>query len=543
MTTITPFAAGAYVTNRTASHLLTLKNQLNDLSNQLSSGQVAQTYGGLGSGRSTALGAQATLSALSGYAAGITAAQTRTNLAVTSLTQVATLGTSASATLNNGLQSVAASSVAGRSTALGNLQSALDALNQSAAGNYLFGGSDTTTQPVADTDAILNGATNSDGSRKAGLTQMIAEQVGADQGPGQNGWLSVDPSPTTPRQVTINEPSNDSVRANFGFALAGTPTSTTSAIQATYTAGTATTAGSLQLNVNAQPSVGDSITVTLTMHDGVSTSFTLTAVAAGTSPPASATTFALGANGDTTATTNNLSAALTRAIGAAAAGPLTASSAATAASHFFTGSVKGGPSGTGVMPQRVLYDTSTGTPGTPIGYRSATPQDTVLWYQGENTYSTSTTPATQTSALDTQSVQVSATSSIGTGARAIDPAVQNVLAGLATMAFGLPTSSSTSPNATYQAVIDAAGPLLASANGSSSVQDTVTQLSLASARLSNASTTNKATQNTVQNTLDGIEQASTEEVVAKLLDVQNRLQASYQVTATLSKLSLVNYIG
>jgi flagellar hook-associated protein 3 FlgL len=540
MTTITPFAAGSYLTNRTASQLSTLKNQLNDLSNQISSGLVSQTYGGLGSGRSTALGAQATLSALTGYASGITAAQTRTNLAVTSLTQVVTLATSASATLNNGLQSVAASSVAGRSTALGNLQASLDALNQSAAGNYLFGGSDTTTQPVADTDAILNGVTNSDGSQKAGLTQMIAEQVGADQGPGKNGWLSVAPSTTTPTQVSITEPSDDNVRANFGFSLAGKPTSTTSAIQATYTAGTATAAGSLQLNVAAQPAVGDSITVTLKMHDGTSTTMTLTAVAAGTTPANSATTFALGANGDTTATAANLSAALTSAVGAAATGPLTATSAATAASHFFTGSVKGGPNGTGVMPQRVLFDTSTGNPGTPIGYRSATPQDTVLWYQGENTYSSS---GTQTPALDTQSVQVSATSSIGTGARAIDPAVQNVLAGLATMAFGLPTSSSTSPNATYQAVIDAAGPLLASANGNSGVQDTVTQLSLASARLTNAGTTNKAIQNTVQNTLDGIEQAPTEEVVAKLLDVQNRLQASYQVTATLSKLSLVNYIS
>ncbi|PNB53590.1 flagellin, partial [Pseudomonas sp. GW531-E2] len=93
----------------------------------------AQTYGGLGSGRSTALGAQATLSALTGYAAGITAAKTRTDLAVTSLTQVATLGKSASASLDNGQQSAAANSVSGRSIALGNLQTSLDALNQSAA--------------------------------------------------------------------------------------------------------------------------------------------------------------------------------------------------------------------------------------------------------------------------------------------------------------------------------------------------------------------------------------------------------------------------
>ncbi len=192
------------------------------------------------------------------------------------------------------------------------------------------------------------------------------------------------------------------------------------------------------------------------------------------------------------------------------------------------------------MPQRILYD---GT--TPVGYRAATPQDTVLWYQGENTYTQPAPPAVPqpTSAIDTQSVQVSATGSVGTGARANDPAVQNVLAGLATMAFGLPTTNDANTYNTYQTVATKAGSLLSSANQTPSVQDTVTQLTVASTRLSNAGTTNKALQNTVQNTLDGIEQISPEEVITKLLDVQNRLQASYQVTATLSKLSLVNYIS
>ncbi|MGT2487072.1 hypothetical protein ACU4GA_16165 [Methylobacterium oryzae CBMB20] len=189
------------------------------------------------------------------------------------------------------------------------------------------------------------------------------------------------------------------------------------------------------------------------------------------------------------------------------------------------------------MPQRIVYDGSKN----PIGYTAATPQNTVLWYQGENTYDPST--GKPTSAIDTQSVQVSATGSVGTGARANDPTVQNVLAGLATMAFGLPTTNDANTYNTYQTVATKAGGLLASVNQTPSVQDTITQLTVASTRLSNASTTNKATQNTVQNTLDGIEQISPEEVITKLLDVQNRLQASYQVTATLSKLSLVNYIG
>lgn len=535
MTTITPFAAGSYLTNRTASQLLTLKTQLNDLSKQLSSGQVAQTYGGLGSGRSTALGAQATLSALTGYAAGITAAKTRTDLAVTSLTQVATLGTSASASLDNGQQSAAANSVSGRSIALGNLQTSLDALNQSAAGNYLFGGGDATTQPVANADAILNGTTDSSGNTLTGLTALINERVTAELGLNKNGRLTQTPPPTAPNTTTsvqVTDEANSQTRGKFGFTLAGAPTVTGSALTAAFTPAASPSPASFTLGLTAQPKAGDSVTFTLGMPDG--TSKTLTLTAAVTADATSLTSFAIGSS--VTDTMNNLSTTLNNALTGAASSTLAVNATAATASNFFTGSVKGGPSGTGIMPQRIQYDAA----NNPIGYRAATPQDTVIWYQGENTYSSATT---QTPGIDTQSVQVSGTASIGTGARAIDPAVQNVLAGLATMAFALPSTNDANTYATYQSVSSKAGSLLASADKSPSVQDTVTQLSIASARLSNASTTNKATQNTVQDTLDGIEQAPTEEVVAKLLDVQNRLQASYQVTATLSKLSLVNYIS
>lgn len=518
MTTITPFAAGSYLTTRNASQLAALKNQLNDLSNQVSSGKVATTYGGLGSGRSTALSAQATLSALTGYASGIGTAQTRTNLAVTSLTQVSTVGTDARDTLNNGLQSAASSTVAGRATALSDLQTVLDTLNQSAAGNYLFGGGDATTQPVADVDTILYGATNSDGSKKLGLQGYIADQVAADLGSGL-GRLTVSPSGSNP--VTVTEP-NDASRASFGFTL-GNAASATAAITATPVAGTPGTPGSVTFDVTSQPAVGDNVTVTLNMHDGTSTTLTLTAVSGQTQTSATGTgaTFSIGAN--TAETADNLNKALQGALTAAAGTTLAASSTATAAKNFFTGSASAG-----VYPPHI--DTSSGLPA----YVAGTKDNTVLWYQGED----SGTPA-----IDTQSVQISASASIGTGARANDGSIQKVLAGLATMAYALPATTTGDVNTAYQAVVDRAGTLLTSAYTSPSVQDTVTELSLASARLTNASTTNAATQNTVQNTLDGIEQAPTEEVVAKLLDVQNRLQASYQITATLSKLSLVNYIS
>ncbi|MDP4022623.1 hypothetical protein Q8W71_08320 [Methylobacterium sp. NEAU 140] len=618
MTTITPFAAGTFTRTRNTEQLTALKSQLDTLSTQLSTGQAAQTYGGLGSGRTTALAAQATISALAGYAAGIGSAQTRTQLAVTSLTQVATLGTSARASLLNGPQSTALNLTATKALAQSNLQTALDALNQSAGGTYLFGGRNAAAQPVVDGDTILNGTRDAAGQALAGLKTVVSEQVRADLGSNGQGRLSV--AQPTATSVSLTEDPSAEARANFGFSI-GTMTTTGSALTVTSTPATAATAtatfaeaptegqrfrvvvnqpdgsqrtidftttsaatvdvgtpfpvippgataaadaatalagliapGTLASVQSAaptdtppgpglslaftggtaasttvelagtpprQPAVGDTLTVTLKLHDGTTTTLTLTAAAS--TAPASVSSFAIGADPDTTAA--NLSAALGNALRTAAGSTLTASATARAAQDFFAGSAT-----PGLTPRRITFDAG----GTATGYAQAPRSDTVVWYQGEDG---------TTDPRGTQTVQTSATGSVKIGARADEPAIRNVLAGLATVALGMPSATDANVNAAYAAVSSRAQALLSSADTSPSVQDIVTELSLASARLSDAATTNKATQNTLQNTLDGIEQAPTQEVAAKLLDVQNRLQASYQITASLSKLSLVNYIS
>lgn len=532
MTTITPFAAGSYVTNRNATQLLSLKGELNDLSTQLATGQTAQTYGKLGTGRSTALGAQATISALTGYAAGITAAKTRTDLAVASLTQVAAMGTNAKTVLNNGLQSTPINTIASTNAAMANLSSALDALNQSAAGSYMFGGKNVSTQPVAGADLILTGTTDSIGQPIAGLKTLITEQIQADLGTKGLGRLTqTAPGGTTPdnqtlglNQIRLADDTYASASTQFGYALTGAATATGSFLMPAYAPATANTPSSTTLSLTAQPKVGDSVTIALKLPDGTMTSVTLTA--ATTADSTSTTSFAIGS--DIATTTTNLSQALTRALGSSAGSTLMANAAGRTAQNFFAASASAG-----TTPNRIVTDA---TSGRPTGYVTGAASKTVVWYQGESGAGDSDARATQT-------VQVSATSSIAIGSRANETPIQNVLAGLATIAFGMPSTSNVNVGTTYQAIASKANSLLASADTSPSVQDIVTNLSLASAGLTNAATTNTATQNTIQNTLDGIEQAPTEVVAAKLLDLQSRLQASYQITASLSKLSLVNYIS
>src|SRR3978361_2049873 len=101
MTTIPSFAAGSYIANRNTSNILNLKSQLDTLTTQLTTGRTGETYGGLGTGRSNSLGANATLSALDGYDSAITGAQTRVTLASASLTQVSQLTTTLRSTITN----------------------------------------------------------------------------------------------------------------------------------------------------------------------------------------------------------------------------------------------------------------------------------------------------------------------------------------------------------------------------------------------------------------------------------------------------------
>ena len=607
MTTISNFAAGSYRTNRTTDNLLTLKGQLDTLTNQLASGRTADTYGGLGAGRTTSLSAHATISALNGYDSAITTANTRVSLAAASLQQVTTLTSTLKSSLNNSLLNNA-NAAASSQLATNNLSAAIDALNQDAAGQYLFSGRATDTKPVLDTGTILNGDA---GRGLDGLSKLVVQQKAADLGAAGNGRLNLTAPATGSAAFSLGEESGASdptgeTRANFGFTLPKTPTATGGAFAITQTAASTqasvaldhaptdgqsfrvtvnqpdgsqktldlttranppigstdsfpvtadgpaasaalaslvapgTVAGiqsanppalvatfsggtpaSYQIGLTAQPANGDSITVTLGLHDGTTTTVTLTAR---TTPDAGATgQFKIGASKEETAA--NLSAALGTSLQTAASGTLSASSTARASADFFNGTTAAGQE-----PKRIVNDAS----GNPH-YVQAPQGKTVIWYQGD---------AANTDARDTASVRIGTNQDLSIGARADEPALRTALAGIAALAVESvvdPTGATTANR--FQALASRAGSLLNKATDSPGLNDITGDFSLASSALSNAKDLNKTTRATLQASLDGVETVSTEEVATQLLAVQNRLQASYQVTSTLSKLSLVNYLS
>ena len=609
MTTISPFAAGTYVNTRSTSQLLSLKGQLDTLSTQLSTGRTAETYAGLGAGRSTSLTARGTLSALDGYDAGIASAQTRVTLASTSLQQIAKLTADLRGGIASNLQPATGTTVTPQ-LAQANLDGALDALNQNAAGQYLFGGRATDAAPVKSTDVILNGDKTTTPPQD-GLVTLVAEQKAADLGTGGLGRLQLG-AVSAGNAFQLSEDQGDATgetRANFGFRIAGKP-ATTGSITATVdpahtglpatvtgldhapmagesfrvtvnladgsqksydlTASSTVPAGSTtafgvfatpaaaaaglnafaiaqggtvasvqsgntpalnatfgngtyaayDIGLSGQPAAGDSITVQLALHDGSTTSVTLTAGASVST--GSTTTFAIGA--DVATTTANLKAALGTALAAAAAGPLSASSTTRASEDFFSAS-----NASGQAPKRI--DTTGATPT----YKDAASTSTVIWYQGD---------AANTDPRATASIRAGANLDVAIGARANEVPIQKALAGFAALAVdGLADPKATTTPGRLAALSSKTYDLLGKASNDPSLVAIATDFGLAASTLTSAKSQNAATRLTLQNVVDGVESAPIQEVAAKLLEVQNRLQASYQITSSLSKLSLVNYMS
>ncbi|WP_336486513.1 flagellin [Methylobacterium nigriterrae] len=519
MSIIQPFAAGSYATGRNTANLVNLKSQLDTLTTQLTTGRAAETYGGLGTGRSESLSAHAALSALDGYDSTITTAQTRVQLASASLTELSSLTTTLRKSIDNAALNNGASASNNALLARNGLDAAIDALNQQSADQYLFGGRVSNTPPVVSTDTLLNGST---APQKDGLKTVVQELINADIGtdvaaPNTGlGRLTL-AAPVAPATNLTLSAASAATPPAFGFGLPSAPTAKGSAFTVTTAAASPP---SYQIGLSGNPAAGDSLTLTLALPDNTTRTITLTAM--GSSAAGSTTDFAI----DPTSPANtaaNLSTAIRNALGYEANTTLSASSVVRATQNFFDE--------TGV--KRVGFDASSNPVFLTAAQASAQtpPVSTVQWYQGE---------ISSTDARGSASVRVGATQTVEVGARANEAAIKAALTSLAAAAVSNAGVSATTAQDRWNAVAQRTTAILPAAG---TLETVASDFSLAASSLSNAQSQNKTTRATLQSSLDSVESVTTEEVAAKLLATQNQLQASYQVTSMLSKLSLVNYLS
>jgi flagellar hook-associated protein 3 FlgL len=239
----------------TAANLTAQNNlfsQLNNLSQQLGTGEASQTYAGLGSqaGVAASLGSQIT--AFDSYATTATSVNTTLTLAQSVLTQLGGAGTAVEQAL--GQQSNFALDNTGQTSTQESAANYLDEitslLNTQAGNNYLFSGEAVTTPSVATASDILNGT-----GTQAGLTQVISERLQADQGADGLGRLVIPGASGS--NVSVSE---DAAGSPFGFKLASVSSSLTGA---TVTGPTGSPA-SISVSLGSNPNPGDSIALDLT---------------------------------------------------------------------------------------------------------------------------------------------------------------------------------------------------------------------------------------------------------------------------------------
>ncbi|HLN39686.1 MAG TPA: flagellar biosynthesis protein FlgL [Xanthobacteraceae bacterium] len=480
-----------------------MNNQLNTLSQELGTGQAAQTYSGLGSQAGLALALNEQLSALTGYSSTATTVGTTLNVAQSVLTQLGSTETAVQQSINeqgaftlnnNGQTSIQAAAI----TQLDNI---LSMLNTQVGSNYIFSGSATTQPSVASTSEILNG-----NGAQAGLTQVISERQAADLGSGL-GRLVI-PATGGGSVVTVGE---DVAGSPFGFKLASVNSTLTGAV----VTGPSGSPNSISVDLTAAtPNPGDSIQFNFTLPDGTSQNISLQATA--NSPPG-ANQFTIGATPAATAT--NLQAALTTAVGNLAQTALPAASAIAAADNFFSSN----------PPLRV-----SGAPATATALVAGTPANTVFWYTGES----GATPPRQTA-----TAQVGPGTTIAYGMRASEQSISTLVANVAALAATTYAPGNANAQASYDALSQKVTANLDPQSGVQQISDIAADLANAQTTMSNAGKLNTQTQSTLTDMMQNIDGVNQNQIGEQILTLQNSLSASLSVTARLAQLSLVNYLA
>ena len=479
-----------------------IQTQLSDLQRQLTSGLKTDSYAGLGDARSLVLALTGQMQKSNSYLDTIQSTQLRITSSMNALQNLNNIGSELkTGSLSSTFKLTSGGQTDLQITAGMRLSEAVDLMNLNVADRQLFGGKDTQTTPVVTSAMMLDGDTT-----HAGLKTLIAQRNAADIGDGL-GRLAL--TSATPGTVNIAEDASPSA---FGFKLSNF----NSTLSGTTVSDPATTPASLDVAFGAtQPSEGQSVSFDLKLPDGTSTTVKLTATLK--SPPG-AGEFTIGTDAATTAT--NFQSALTTSIQSEAKQSLVAASTVQAGNEFFTN-----------PPMRVdgpPYNTATATV-------AGTPDNTVIWYRGDSTG----TPGNNFIATVGDGAQ------IAYGARADQGALATVVKNAALLAAVSYTGTSANAADETKAYAELTKRTASSLNhndGSQSLESVMTDMGLKSATINTAQTKLQTQISTSKSVLADTTNADPYDVATKLSSLMTQLQASYQVTSSLSQLSLVKFL-
>lgn len=500
-----PFAAGTVRSQRQSELLSGLRLQFQDLQRQLSSGKVSETYGGLGQFAVSSLSLRNQGGVNDGYTSVADLANVRLKLLIQGTNELRTTTEQARSVL---LQTRGTGGFPQITSAKQQVQASFEqlitSLNSQNEGLYQFAGRNPDTRPVVDANTLLFG----DGVN-AGLRQVIDERRQADLGAGLGRLVTSNVGATT----TLAE---DAVGNPFGIKLvAGSVGGSISNVTVTGPTGAPS---QIDFNFTGQPLSGERISFTVLLPDGKTRSIGFAVDSASTSED---TVFARGAT--PAATAANLQAAINSRFTSIGNGELRSASALVASREFFSGSNT-------VQPPRVAGPPfATSTTYAPVGSRP-----TVIWYRGDDD------PTVR--ARDTQRAEIDSGTSVGLGARANETAFKDTLT-----AFGLflaedYPAGTPSTQDRFDAATARAIEILGSTGGPNAILEVNSEFGVASGQVARAKTRHTDTKQFLNGLLADIENVKNEEVAVQLVNLQTQLQAAYQTTTTLSRLTLANFL-
>ncbi len=189
-----------------------VQTQLDTLAQQASSGNVSQTYSGLGANAVTDLNLNAEIAQNNAYVSNITAANNSIGITQTVMNQLSKIASGISAQLDN-ITGTSISTLAEQ--AQNDLQQVANLLNTQNGTNYIFAGQDASNPPVPDASTIVSSpffaqiqaAVAGLATNGAAATMTTALTVASSNVPGSAGGtspfsaalsaLSLSPSPST----------------------------------------------------------------------------------------------------------------------------------------------------------------------------------------------------------------------------------------------------------------------------------------------------------------------------------------------------------
>jgi flagellin-like hook-associated protein FlgL len=482
-------------------NITAMKERYDKLQLQMATGEKAATLAEMGSTRYFDLALRQRMARMEGFQDTISTVNLRLEVLDSTISRIDTIeGDARAAALSGGGGTSGINFQTAPTLAMSRLDEVLTLLNTDIAGRYMFGGNLTDKKPVALPSEVMNGV-----GGRAGFKQVAGERKLADLGTDHLGRLDITTATNT---VTLAEEATV-----FGMKLSGV-TTTSANIAVTAPTGAPP---SLTVQFGATlPTAGDKVQVNFTLPDGTEEQIILVATTDTPGPGQ----FQIGVDADATAA--NFSAALEDSVKGLAEGAMVSASAYAAAENFFNGQ--------GQAVQRVdgpPFDTAT-------GYVTGTVADTVLWYSGED----STYPR------NTVTARVGEGTNVGYGVQANELGFVNLVQSLAALAVqDFPDADPTSEQR-YTAMMSRQAERLADTkdNNAGSLAAISVELGLALSTTGAVGERHTAHAAQLGNMLEQIEEAPTEEIAMELLALKTRLEASYQTTALLSQLSLVNYL-